>query len=175
MASLKVAVTQHDHAQGPADAPLTLVEYGDFECPHCGHAQPIVKALRGRFAKQLRFVYRHFPLTQIHPYAQSAAETSEFAGAHGRFWEMHDLLYENQEQLGVDLYVELAEELGLSRTGLRSALGSGEFSKKVQQDFRGGVRSGVNGTPSFFVNGERYDGVVENLAEALQHELQRAA
>ncbi|MFL6301748.1 MAG: DsbA family protein [Terriglobales bacterium] len=175
MSKLRTAIGPHDHVQGPADAPLTLVEYGDFECPHCGRAHHFIKQLQRQFGKQLRFVYRHFPLTQMHPYAASAAETSEFAGAHGKFWQMHDLLYENQEQLGIDLYMELAEELGLSQPTLRSALGSGEFAAKVRHDFSGGVRSGVNGTPSFFINGERFDGAVEDLADALQQELQRAA
>ena len=175
MSRSRLEITQRDHVLGPADAPLTLIEYGDFECPHCGRAHQVIKALQQRFGKQLRFVYRHFPLKQMHPLAESAAETSEFAGAGGKFWEMHDLLFENQEQLGIDLYMDLAEELGLSRAALQVALGSGEFSAKVRSDFSDGVRSGVNGTPTFFINGERFDGAVEDLAEALQQELQRAA
>jgi protein-disulfide isomerase len=175
MSRLRNPIGQHDHVQGPADAPLTLVEYGDFECPHCGYAHGLLKRLQTQFAKELRFAYRHFPLTQIHPFAESAAECSEFAGAHGRFWEMHDLLFENQEQLGPDLYTELAEELGLPHAGLRSALGNHNFLEKIRQDFSSGVRSGVNGTPTFFINGERFDGALEELAGALQQELQRAA
>jgi len=175
MTKLKTAITQHDHILGPEDAPLTLLEYGDFECPHCGRAYPIVKALQARLGDRLRFVYRHFPLAQIHPHAESAAETSEFAGEHGRFWEMHDLLFENQDQLGASLYTELAEELGLNPNGLVAALQEGRFTTKVRNDFSSGVRSGVNGTPSFFINGERFDGAAEDLAEALQLELQRAA
>jgi len=175
MTKLKTSITQRDHVQGADDAPLTLVEYGDFECPHCGRAHPFVKALQERFGEQLRFVYRHFPLAHIHPHAQSAAETSEFAGAHKKFWEMHDLLFENQEQLGDSLYRELAETLGLPVEQLIEALETGKFTAKVQSDFSGGVRSGVNGTPSFFMNGERFDGALEELAEALQLELQRAA
>src|SRR4051812_19675522 len=175
MSKLRTPIGPHDHVQGPADAPVTLVEYGDFECPHCAHAHEFIKNIQKQLGKQLRFAYRHFPLTQMHPFAESAAECSEFAGEHGKFWQMHDLLFENQEQLGADLYMDLAEELGLSQTGLRSALGNHEFLEKIRQDFSGGVRSGVNGTPSFFINGERFDGGVEDLAEALQQELRRAA
>jgi protein-disulfide isomerase len=175
MSSLKVPATQHDHVKGDPNAPVTLVEYGDYECPHCGHAHPFVQALIERFGEQLRFVYRHFPLTQIHPYAQSAAETAEFAGKHKKFWEMHDLLYENQESLGPELYKELAENLDLPVEELNEGLENGTFLPKVKSDFSGGVRSGVNGTPSFFINGERFDGAVEDLADALQEEVQRAA
>src|ERR1700731_2834769 len=98
-----------DHVQGPADAPVTLVEYGDYECPYCGAAHPIVNALVEKFSEDLRMVFRHFPMVQMHPFAESAAEAAEFAGAHGRFWEMHDGLYQNQENLGVPLLFALAE------------------------------------------------------------------
>jgi protein-disulfide isomerase len=177
MSKLKTPITQHDHVLGNEDAPLTLLEYGDFECPHCGRAHPIVKALQERFGEQLRFVYRHFPLAQVHPHAESAAETSEFAGAHKKFWEMHDLLFENQDQLGVPLYQELTQELGLSPTGLIAALEEGKFTPKVRSDFSSGVRSGVNGTPTFFINGVRYDGPVDvvSMAEALAYVLEQAA
>ena len=114
-------------------------------------------------------------LAQIHPDAESAAETSEFAGAHKKFWEMHDLLFENQDQLGLPLYQELAETLGLPVEQLIEALETGKFTAKVRSDFSAGVRSGVNGTPTFFINGVRYDGPVDVLADALQQELQRAA
>jgi protein-disulfide isomerase len=96
MAKLKVPDGPDDHFQGPADAPVTLVEYGDYECPHCGHAYPIIKALQKRFGKQLRFAFRNFPLREIHPYSEIAAETAEFAATHGKFWEMHDLIFETR-------------------------------------------------------------------------------
>src|SRR4030081_1830914 len=155
---LRVPVTPRDHIKGPADAPVTLVEYGDYECPYCGAAHPIVNAIVERFSKELRFVFRHFPMVQVHPFAESAAEAAEFAGAHGRFWEMHDGLYENQEKVGVALLFALAEVLGLPEDGLREALVNGEYLPKVRGDFLGGVRSGVNGTPTFFINGRRHDG-----------------
>ena len=158
MATLKVPVNASDHVLGDADAPVTLVEYGDYQCPHCAAAHPVVAQVRQHFGKQLLFVYRHFPLTEIHPMAMSAAETAEFAGARGRFWQMHDGLFENQDRLGLPLYVALAEALGLPAAGLQAALASGEEVRKIQADFMGGVRSGVNGTPAFFINGQRHDG-----------------
>jgi protein-disulfide isomerase len=161
MAVLKVPVTQRDHILGPENAAVTLVEYGDYECPHCAAAHPIVSAVRDHFAKELRFVFRHFPLQQIHPNAQIAAESAEFAGAHDRFWEMHDGIYENQEQLGLPLLLALVAALGLSESDLREALEEGLYEPKVRADFTGGLRSGVNGTPTFFINGERHDGSYE--------------
>src|SRR2546426_524120 len=101
MSELKVPVTAEDHIRGPARAVVTLVEYGDYECSHCGLAHPILQEVQKQFAKELRFVFRHFPLSQVHPFAESAAESAEFAGDHGRFWEMHDNIYQNQDRLGV--------------------------------------------------------------------------
>jgi protein-disulfide isomerase len=177
MAMLKVPVTSDDHVSGPADAPVTLVEYGDYECPHCGAAHPIVNLVRRQFAQDLRFVFRHFPMSMAHPNAESAAETAEFAGANGLFWEMHDVLYDNQDQLGLLLYLTLADALGLSEAALRQALADGTFAPKVRKDFLGGVRSGVNGTPTFFINGRRHDGTYafEDLAAAIEMHLSAAA
>jgi protein-disulfide isomerase len=168
--SLRVPVGDQDHIQGGADAKCTLVEYGDYECPHCGHAYPIVKRVQKHFDKKLRFVFRNFPLAEMHPHAESAAESAEFAGAHGKFWEMHDALFENQEQLGGALYLKLAQKLGLSPQDLRSAVEKREYLGRVKEDFGGGVRSGVNGTPTFFVNGKRHDAPFEyeDLVEAIQ-------
>jgi protein-disulfide isomerase len=158
MTKLKIPVSADDHADGPESAPVTLVEYGDYECPHCGHAHTIVKRLQKHFGKRLRFVFRNFPLTQAHPNAEAAAETAEFAAAHGKFWEMHDLLFENQERLDPGLLLELAGGIGLSTPALSMALDEELFAERIRSDFSGGVRSGVNGTPTFFLNGERYDG-----------------
>jgi protein-disulfide isomerase len=170
MATLKVPVTAEDHIQGDPDAEITLLEYGDYECPHCGRAHPIVKRVQKHFGRRLRFVFRNFPLSQVHPNAQTAAETSEFAGAHGRFWEMHDLIYENQDRLGLPLFLMLAERLGLDVPALRDALTGGEFEPRVRRDFLSGVRSGVNGTPTFFINEQRHDGPweFEDLVTALE-------
>jgi protein-disulfide isomerase len=158
MSMLKAPVTPRDHALGPANAPVTLVEYGDYECPHCAAAHPITKLVLEHFGDSVRFIFRHFPLSQIHPNAESAAESAEFCGAHGRFWDMHDGIFENQDRLGLPLLFALTNALGLSEAGLREALVNGTYRDKVKNDFLGGVRSGVNGTPSFFINGRRHDG-----------------
>lgn len=169
MAMLKAPVTSGDHAQGPETAEVTLVEYGDYECPHCGRAYPIVQGIQKHFGKRLRFVFRNFPLNEIHPHAEGAAETAESAGAQGKFWEMHDLLFENQDRLGGSLYLELAQELELSAAALRKSLEDGTYLERVRADFNGGVRSGVNGTPTFYINGHRLDGSFdfENLVLAI--------
>ncbi len=168
--SLKPPVSEQDHAQGSASAKVTLVEYGDYECPHCGTAYPIVKRLQKHFGKNLRFVFRNFPLSEMHPDAESAAETAEFAGAHEKFWEMHDALFENQDNLGEELYDQLADQLGLSAADLLKALEEGTYRDHVRADFSGGVRSGVNGTPTFFINGTRHDDSFDydTLAAAIQ-------
>jgi protein-disulfide isomerase len=151
-------VSAQDHTAGPDDAPVTLVEYGDFECPYCGMAHPIVQAAQRDLGSQLRFVFRHFPLAEAHPHARLAAQAAEAAGAQGRFWEMHDTLFEHQDALDVEDLVGYAESLGLDSAQFARDLESGTYAKKVRDDFRSGVRSGVNGTPTFFVNGNRYDG-----------------
>jgi protein-disulfide isomerase len=177
MTALKVPVNSRDHILGDDDAPVTLLEYGDYECPHCGAAYPVVKALLQRYGDDMRYVYRHFPLTQIHPHAEAAAETAEFAGAYDRFWEMHNLLFENQDRLSIPFLFSATESLGLPIQRLQEALRSGEFSRKVRQDFLSGVRSGVNGTPTFFINGRRHNGsyAFDDLAEAIENQLELAS
>jgi protein-disulfide isomerase len=155
--SLSIPVTAADHAQGPANAKVTLVEYGDYQCPHCGAAYYVIKAVQQHLGNKLRFVFRNFPLNQAHPYAELAAEAAEAAGAQGKFWEMHDALFENQEQLGQQLIEGLAQTLQLDEKMFEAALEKREFQTRVKHDFMGGVRSGVNGTPGLFINGERYD------------------
>ncbi len=129
MSKLKIPVTAADHSQGSADAPITLVEYGDYQCPHCGRAYPIVKRVQKHFGKRLRFIFRN----------------------------LHDVLFENQDELGLNLYLSLAAQLNLSGEALEQALENDEFTERVRADFSGGVRSGVNGTPTFFINGQRHD------------------
>ena len=157
MSKLSIPVGPDDHIEGDPAAACVLVEYGDYQCPSCGQAYPIVKRLQKHFGKRLAFVFRNFPLTQIHPWAEPAAEAAEFAASQGKFWEMHDLLYENQNQLGEPLLVELSDTLDLSSSQLLTAVAEHTFQDRVKTDFRGGVRSGVNGTPTFFMNGTRHD------------------
>jgi len=158
MVTLKTPITQSDHIRGPVNAPATLIEYGDYECPHCGLAHPIVNQVQLSFGGRLRFVFRHFPLTEIHPHAEIAAEGAEFASPPGLFWDMHDALFENQSRLNLTTIFLIGRELGLSEARMRSALETGQYRNKVRGDFIGGIRSGVNGTPAFFINGVRHDG-----------------
>src|SRR5262245_6716137 len=158
---LKVPVTTIDHIQGDVNALILLVEYGDYQCPHCGHVYPIIKHVQRRFGKRLAFVFRNFPLNEIHPTAETAAETAEFAAAIGRFWEMHDAIFENQADLSPDTLLQLAVQLNLPFHELQAAWTNQIYRKHVYDDFIGGVRSGVNGTPTFFINGHRYEGSAE--------------
>lgn len=151
-------VGPEDHAAGPSGAPVTLVEYGDFECPHCGRAYPILKRVQQQLGDRLRFVYRHFPLTEAHPHAERAAEAAEAAGAQGKFWEMHSMLFENQHALDDPDLVRYAGVLGLDLDRFTRDLAEHTFVPRVRENFLSGVRSGVNGTPTFFINGLRYDG-----------------
>ena len=155
---LAVPVSNRDHAVGPSDAPVTLVEYGDYECPHCGKAHPIVSEIKNRMGDDLRFVYRHFPLSEIHPYAALAAQAAEAAGAQKRFWEMHDMLFQHQSNLTLPDLVKYARLLGLNVERFETELISGTYVDRVTQDFLGGIRSGVGGTPTFFINGVRHLG-----------------
>lgn len=166
-------VSPRDHVRGPAEATLTLVEYGDFECPFCGRAYPELKRLIEELAPRLRFVFRHFPLREQHPQAEHAAEAAEAAAAGGKFWEMHDLLYEHQASLDDAHLLGYAQELGLDPEAVRDALARRVHRPRVREDFESGVRSGVSGTPMFFVNGRRHEepGDVHTLAAALRRTL----
>jgi len=157
MSRLNPPVTDQDYSIGSANAKCTLVEYGDYQCSFCGQAYPIVKQICKNFATDLRFVFRNFPLGEMHPQAEQAAETALFAGKQGKFWEMHDLLYENQQSLEDDDLLDLAGTLQLDVEQLRKDLALRTYISAVRADFRGGVRSGVNGTPTFFINGQRHD------------------
>jgi len=169
--ALTLPVGERDHTQGPADAPVTLVEYGDYECPHCGRAFPIVHAVQKHFGHRLRFVFRNFPLSEVHPHAAAAAAAAEAAEDHGKFWEMHDLLFENQEHLEARDLMKYAAQLGIRADGfLESAEGK---THRVREDFMSGVKSGVNGTPTFFINGVRFDGPWDyaDLVAAIEAEM----
>jgi protein-disulfide isomerase len=171
--TLAVPVGPDDWADGPADAPVTFVEYGDFECPHCGAMEPVLRELRRRAGPAMRFVFRHFPLTSSHPHAEIAAEASEAAGAQGAFWPMHDTLLANQQALAAPDLVGYAAELGLNAEAVAAELESRVYEPQVREDFMSGVRSGVGGTPTFFINGVRYDGNYD--LDALSRAVQKAA
>src|SRR5262249_46417123 len=158
---------------GLADAPLTLVEFGDYQCPYCGAAHPVMKALQKALSRKLRFVFRNFPLTEAHPYAMVAAEAAEAAALQGKFWEMHDLIFENQDELEPDILPAWAERVGLDLDRFAAAIKQTEITKRIKEDRTSGIRSGVNGTPCIFINGVRYDDEVEyeGLRAALQEQL----
>ncbi len=173
MSELRVPINEKDHFQGDLHAPIQLVEYGDYQCPYCGQAYGIVKNIQEKLGKNLLFVFRNFPLTEMHPHALTAAVASEVAAKHGKFWEMHDALYENQKNLSDSNIIQLAEEIGIDTEEFEKDFQNEEFVNKVQADFESGVRSGVNGTPSFYVNGKKYedswdyDSFISNLESLL--------
>jgi len=172
---LATPVSAEDHIQGPASAVVTLVEYGDYQCPACGTAYPEVKRLQREFGTNLRFVFRNFPLTEVHPLARPAAEVAEAASLLHRFWPMHDWLYEHQEEWSA--YGGEALEAGLRQVGLDEAkvtqmLRRPGIDARIQADFMGGVRSGVNGTPCFFLDGYRVDGGMEELEYAIPQRIE---
>jgi protein-disulfide isomerase len=164
---------RRDHVDGPADAAVTLLEYGDYQCPYCGAAYPQVKQVQQALGDRLRFVFRNFPITTAHPHAELAAEAAEAAAAQGRFWPMHDLLYENQRHLEATDLVGYAERLGLDVDRFQRELSEHVHAARVHEDFMSGVRSGVNGTPTFYVDGVRYEGSYE--ADALLDVLRQAS
>jgi protein-disulfide isomerase len=158
---LTPSVGPEDHAYGPAGAPVTLVEYGDYECPHCGRAYRVLQQVLKELGDDVCFVFRNFPLHEAHPHAQAAAEAAESVAVHGgeeAFWAMHDLLYENQDALQHDDLIEYAQAADVNPIDVADDLASDAMRERVRRDFRSGVRSGVNGTPTFFVNGRRFDG-----------------
>lgn len=172
MSSLRIPDGEPDHVQGDLAAPITLVEYDDYECPHCGAAHPAVKQLQERFGDSLRFVFRNFPIAEIHRHAV----TAEFDAANGGYWKVHDALFENQRRLETAVYESIVAGLHLAAADLHAALENNLFEDKISADFNGDVRSGVNCTPSFFINGQRYNGPpdVQTLAEVLEEAIAAA-
>jgi protein-disulfide isomerase len=167
---LTVPVTRRDHHNGPIRAAAHLLEYGDFECPACGVAHQVVKAVRETMGRKLCFTFRNFPLANIHPHSESAAEAAEAAAAQSRYWEMHDLLFEHQSALDGAAIAEYAAALGLDRQRLVREVAGHIYEPRVQEDFVSGIRNGVHETPVFFINGRRYDGPleVEAICKALR-------
>jgi Na+:H+ antiporter, NhaA family len=166
-------VSERDHVKRSLDAPVVLVEYGDYECPHCQEVYPILYELKERMGNRIAYVYRHFPISRQHPNAQLAAEAAEAAAAQGKFWEMHHQLFTHQNELGFDDLLRHASALGLDTDLFRRELEEHTYADRVREDFMSGVRSGVNGTPTFYINGIRYDGAwdFEALLEAIEKPL----
>lgn len=155
---LKPKVGENDHFQGNEKAVIELVEFGDYQCPHCGHAYPILKKIQKKLGEDLKFVFRNFPLSEIHPNAVNAAVATEAAALQQKFWEMHDIIFENQFALETEDLLDYAKKIGLNVDQFKNDLQDEKLLAKVEDDFESGVRSGVNGTPSFFVNGKKYNG-----------------
>ncbi len=162
MSTLKPAVGSEDHIQGNANATIELVEYGDYECPHCGRAYPLIKSIQQQMGDQLKFVFRNFPLEEAHPHAVHAAVAAEAAAAQNKFWEMHDIIYEHQRHLNDKNLVDYAKQIGLNPEQFAQDFEAPASQEKVDTDFESGVRSGVNGTPSFFINGKKFEGSWED-------------
>jgi protein-disulfide isomerase len=155
---LTVPDSKRDHIRGCVTAPISMLEYGDYECPFCAEVQPIVTEIQDRLMDDLCFAFRHFPLTNVHPHAEHAAEAAEAAGAQGSFWDMHETLFQNQQALEDEDLAQYASQLGLDEIRLVREVESGAHAPRVRDDFKSGVRAGVNSTPTFFINGQRYDG-----------------
>jgi len=155
---LKPALGDTDHVQGDDSAKVTLVEFGDYQCSHCGRAYPIIKGLQDRFGSSLRFAFRNFPLSGVHPDARAAAEIAEAAAEQDLFWPMHDILFENQGALGRGELFSYAGQIGADLQRLKAALKTEAPANKVRADISSGAHSGVNGTPTFFINGVRFGG-----------------
>jgi protein-disulfide isomerase len=168
---------ERDHVRGSDDAPVTLVEYGDFECPFCGQAEPVVRELVNDFGHDLRYVFRHLPLSDVHPHAQLAAEAAEAADDQGAFWEMHDLLFEHQDALEPKDLITYAEQLGLDVGRFAEQLRRHEHAGRIASDVDDADLSGVSGTPTFFVNGLRHQGAydIETLTAAVRAAQRRVA
>jgi len=167
------SVTTADHFQGRANAPVTLLVYGDYECPYTRRANNNIRELQAQLGSQLRYVYRHFPLTTIHPYAQQAAEAAEAAAVEGKFWDMHNILFEHQDALDVDHLVEYAQELQLDAPAFERAIAQHQYADRVERDVASGEQTNVRGTPTLFINGVRYAGSYDR--EPLQAALAAAA
>lgn len=167
--SLHPPVGPEDHIRGAANPVLTIVEYGDYQCPYCSEAESLLERMLAAHSDRVALVFRNFPLTEMHPQALPAALTAEYAGEHGDFWGAHDTLFAGQDRLGERLYETIIDRLGLSVSDFEHAVADRDSSlyKRIEADFESGIRSGANGTPAFFVNGERYDGGAANLVRAV--------
>lgn len=176
MSTLRTPISAEDHLQGDPHAAVQVVEYGDYQCPYCADAYVVVKELAQRYGRRVAVVFRNFPLTDAHPEAFNAALVAEFGADQGQFWPVHDALYENQGALGPGLYGQIVQSLGSTPADFQRAVDTGEYEARIRRDMESGLRSGVNGTPCFFVNGQRFDpvGGFESLLDVVQELLARS-
>ncbi|MBO0592625.1 thioredoxin domain-containing protein [Cellulophaga sp. E16_2] len=166
--SLHPAINHSDHIKGNLNASLEIVEYGDFECAHCGAAHSIMETIMKEFSNQIKFVFRNFPLSEMHTNALEAAKATEAAALQGKYWEMHNSIFENQDYLQPKDLIQRAENLGLDIQKFKVDMRKNSIAQKIETDFESGIRSGVNGTPSFFINGNKFDGDASNLLALIQ-------
>jgi protein-disulfide isomerase len=173
MSKLKPPVSVSDHIQGELQAPVLLVEYGDFQCPHCAAAHSILKRIQQKYKEQVALIFRHFPLSEIHEYAKIAAISAEAAANQGKFWEMHDMIFENQSKLSTLYLLRMADSMGLDMKTFQKDSLDQKLADKVDADFESGIMSGVNGTPSFYINGEKYNGAYdfESMSSTIEYEI----
>ncbi|MEO6721412.1 MAG: thioredoxin domain-containing protein [Ferruginibacter sp.] len=166
--TLRIPITEQDHLAGDLTAKIHLIEYGDYQCPHCGNAYSILKQIQQELGSSLLFVFRNFPLTEVHPFAMQAAIAAEAANLQNRFWEMHDIIYENQSKLSKGGLFNLAKKINLDMDRYKTDIDDENLRTKVEKDFEGGMRSGVNFTPSFFIDGKKFEGGAEDLHQSLK-------
>jgi formate-nitrite transporter family protein len=170
-------ITDDDHMRGPADAPVTVLEYGDYECPYCRGAARDVRRMLDLYPGSIRFVFRNFPIPQLHPHAEQAAEAAEAAAAQGRYWEMYELLLQPSSGLDLDSLLSYAQDLGLDVDRFRKEVTGGDYAARIERDVQEGVMNGVNATPKFYVNGQRIDGKfpLEGLEDTIRASVRPAA
>ena len=169
---LIMPVSERDHSQGPATATVTLVQYGDYECPYTRQSTTVVRAIQQQLGDQLRFVFRNFPLSEIHPHALHAAFAAEAAATQGKFWEMHDYIFHHQHTLEDSDLEQFAAAVGLDMQQFARDMAERPYMSRIEEDLQNGLRSGVRGTPTFFINGDLYPGSWEQ--EALLAALEEA-
>lgn len=155
---MEIKSTAKDHIQGNANASVELIEYADYQCPYCKQAYYILREVKRQLGDKVKFVFRNFPLPELHPYAIHAAIAAETAAEQGKFWEMHNILFENQENLQDGSLLEYAKRIGLDVAKFQKDFGEDQFVQKVKDDYESGIKNGVEGTPTFFINGEKFDG-----------------
>ena len=174
--SAEPVITPEDHVLGPADAPVTVLEYGDYECPYCRGAARDVHRLLDQYPGQVRFVFRNFPIPQLHPHAEQAAEAAEAAAAQGKFWAMYDLLLRTSSRLDLDSLLRYADQIGLDTGRFENEVRGNVYAARIESDVSEGVRNGVNATPKFYVDGERIDGKfpLEGLEDAIRASIRAA-